>query len=58
MPAVHILAASLLGALALAAPTTAAARSNAVTAWNANAGEAALAACVAPVDNPLNESRM
>ena len=36
----------------------AAARSNAVTAWNANAGEAALAACIAPADNPLSESRM
>lgn len=58
MPAVHVLTASLLGALALAVPSTAAARSNAVTAWNANAGEAALAACIAPADNPLNESRM
>ena len=32
-------------------------RANAVTAWNANAGEAALAACIAPTDNPLHESR-
>ena len=31
---------------------------NAVTIWNANAGEAALAACIAPVDNPLHESRL
>jgi hypothetical protein len=30
---------------------------NAVLAWNANAGSAAIAACIAPVDNPLNESR-
>ena len=26
--------------------------------WNANAGEAALAACIAPTDNPLHESHM
>ena len=32
--------------------------SDAVTAWNANAGEAAIAACIAPTDNPLHESRM
>jgi len=31
---------------------------NAVIAWNANAGDAALAACIAPLDNPLHESRM
>ena len=31
---------------------------DAVTAWNANAGKAAIAACIAPVDNPLHESRM
>ena len=31
---------------------------NPVTIWNANAGEAALAACIAPTDNPLHESRM
>jgi hypothetical protein len=30
---------------------------NAVLTWNANAGQAAIAACVAPVDNPLDESR-
>jgi hypothetical protein len=29
-----------------------------VLAWNANAGEAAIAACLAPTDNPLHESRM
>ena len=32
--------------------------SDAVTAWNANAGEAAVAACIAPTANPLHESRM
>jgi PAP2 superfamily len=33
-------------------------RTDAVTAWNANAGEAARAACIAPTDNPLHESRL
>jgi hypothetical protein len=31
---------------------------NPVIAWNAHAGKAALAACIAPADNPLGESRM
>ena len=31
---------------------------DAVLAWNANAGEAAVAACLSPVGNPLHESRM
>lgn len=31
---------------------------NAVLFWNATAGEAAVAACIAPTDNPLHESRM
>jgi hypothetical protein len=31
---------------------------DAVTAWNANAGVAATAACIAPLDNPLHESRI
>jgi hypothetical protein len=31
---------------------------DAVRAWNANAGEAALAACIAPTGNPLHESHM
>ena len=31
---------------------------DAVTDWNANAGEAATAACIAPLGNPLHESRM
>lgn len=35
-----------------------AARADAVTDWNANAGAAALAACIAPTDNPLHESRL
>jgi hypothetical protein len=33
-------------------------RSNAVLMWNAYAGEAAVAACLSPVTNPLHESRM
>ena len=31
---------------------------DAVTAWNAHAGDAAIAACIAPTANPLHESRM
>ena len=31
---------------------------DAVTQWNTNAGKAALAACIAPIGNPLHESRM
>jgi hypothetical protein len=31
---------------------------DAVTDWNANAGVAATAACIAPLDNPLHESRL
>ena len=31
---------------------------NTVIVWNANAGNAALAACIAPGDDPLHESRM
>ena len=37
---------------------TAAAGGDAVTVWNANAGAAATAACLAPLDNPLHESRI
>jgi hypothetical protein len=42
--------------LVLLCPRLAAA--DAVTDWNANAGRAALAACIAPGDDPLHESRM
>ena len=31
---------------------------DAVTVWNANAGDAAVASCISPVGNPLHESRM
>src|SRR5687768_363482 len=34
------------------------ARADAVTDWNANAGKAAVAACISPFDDPLHESRM
>ena len=40
--------------LALLLPRPAGA--DAVTDWNANAGNAALAACIAPGDDPLHES--
>ena len=44
---------------AVCAPANAHQRSDhAVSAWNANAGEAAVAACLAPTNNPLHESRM
>jgi hypothetical protein len=32
--------------------------SDAVADWNANAGDAAIAACLAPANNPLHESRL
>ena len=44
------------GALAVALPASAYA--DAVTVWNANAGVAATAACLAPLNNPLHESRI
>jgi hypothetical protein len=31
---------------------------DAVTAWNANAGKAAVAACISPANDPLHESRL
>ena len=45
-------------ALAPSAGAHPAVRSDAVRTWNANAGDAALAACLAPTNNPLHESRM
>ena len=41
-----------LGGLPLAA------HADAVTDWNANAGAAAIAACISPSDDPLHESRL
>ena len=55
----------LVGSIAAAglAPSAAASahpavRSDAVSVWNANAGDAAIAACLAPSNNPLHESRL
>jgi hypothetical protein len=45
--------ASLLTALSAGTATA-----DAVTDWNARAGKAALAACIAPADDPLHESRL
>ena len=39
-------------------PAASAAADDAVLTWSENAGEAATAACLAPLDNPLHESRM
>jgi hypothetical protein len=50
--------AAIAFALQPRAPVASAATSDAVLAWNENAGEAATAACLAPVDNPLHESRV
>jgi hypothetical protein len=52
---------TLLAALIAAGVATeahATTRSDAVSAWNANAGDAAIAACLAPANNPLHESRL
>ena len=49
-----------LALLGLAAPAGAhhGASSDAVSTWNANAGKAAVAACISPAPNPLHESRL
>ena len=52
------IAAITLALAAASADAHSAAQSDAVTAWNANAGDAALAACISPTDNPLHESRL
>ena len=52
------IAATALTAVVAPANAHRAVRSDAVIAWNANAGKAAIAACIAPVDNPLHESRL
>jgi hypothetical protein len=51
------IAAAGLGPVA-AASAHPAVRSNAVAIWNANASDAAIAACLAPTNNPLHESRL
>ena len=47
-----------VGLVASSAGAHPAIRSDAVSAWNANAGDAAIAACLAPANNPLHESRL
>ena len=45
-------------ALCLPLVLTSSAGADSVTNWNANASKAALAACIAPGNDPLHESRM
>jgi hypothetical protein len=52
------LAATALAVVAAPAGAHGTPRSDAVSVWNANAGKAALAACISPADNPLHESRL
>jgi hypothetical protein len=52
------LAATALAVVAAPAGAHRTPRSDAVSAWNANAGKAAIAACISPGDDPLHESRM
>jgi hypothetical protein len=64
MPLVRRLAVVLTLVLIFALASTAhaarggSAGADAVIAWNANAGEAAIAACISPIEDPLHESRM
>ena len=55
---VGFIAAAVLAALAASANAHPTARSDAVTAWNENAGKAAIAACISPNEDPLHESRL
>lgn len=56
---VAIAALSVAGSPATAASSpSSTSTGNAVIAWNARAGDAALAACISPADDPLHESRM
>jgi Tol biopolymer transport system component len=50
--------ATMLALTAGTAEAQATHRSDAVSDWNANAGEAAQDACISPTQNPLHESRM
>src|SRR5215510_13525454 len=50
--------ASTLAAAMLLAIEIGAAHADAITDWNANAGAAAVAACIAPDGDPLHESRL
>ena len=59
VPPVKVSLSALLASFIAVAPAPYAAEAgDAVTAWNANAGVAATAACLAPLNNPLHESRM
>ena len=53
-----VTAATALAAVAAPASAHRTPGSDAVSAWNANAGKAAIAACISPGDDPLHESRM
>ena len=53
-----VLGAAVVGAVVAPASARTAVRSDAVATWNANAGDAAIAACLAPTNNPLHESRL
>ncbi len=52
------IAATALAVVAASAGAHRTPRPDAVSAWNANAGKAAVAACISPGDDPLHESRM
>jgi hypothetical protein len=58
VPTISLIA--VIAAAALAAPAGARppASSDAVALWNANAGRAAVAACISPASDPLHESRL
>jgi hypothetical protein len=55
---VTAITATVLAAVAAPAGAHRTPHSDAVSVWNANAGKAALAACISPGDDPLHESRM
>lgn len=55
---VFLLAAAAVTAVPHSTSPAFAATGDAVLTWNANAGVAATAACIAPLDNPLHESRI
>jgi hypothetical protein len=65
-PVIALVSITVLAAVAWSSPASsrslvarqASPTSNAVIAWNANAGDAALAACISPGNDPLHESRL
>ena len=56
VPSISVLLVSFI--VAAPVPPAAARVGDAVTVWNVNAGVAATAACLAPLNNPLHESRI